>query len=248
MKTSHIYLFVLSMVFQSCGPVMYSNVGQNTPLFKEKGEFTGNAGFAYSGPSEDAGGVGLQAAYAVSDHWAVISSFYSMGDSDPEGWRGRGSYFEIGGGYFGYNNNKRLVYELLGGVGFGSIKNNSNTENRFVDLSFTKPFIQPSIGYSVEHFEIAFTPRIGAASFGSISYNLNPEHKESLDQWINDYDGNFFLEPGITLRGGMKNVKLHLQYVFSTFGDEAYSNTGFFSTGLQFLISEKRYLSAPSGQ
>jgi len=34
-------------IFGSCSPAIYSNVGQNTPMFTEKGEFSINA--AYSG-------------------------------------------------------------------------------------------------------------------------------------------------------------------------------------------------------
>ncbi len=82
MKTKNqlpILLISTAALFSSCNPVLYSTVGQNVPLFTEKGEVTLQAGYAASfGNNTDADGVAIQAAYAVSNSIAVMGSFYSL--------------------------------------------------------------------------------------------------------------------------------------------------------------------------
>ena len=72
------FSLMIAGMLTSCGPVLYSNVGQNVPLFQEKGEFSGQLSYSNSDGAWVADGVGLQGAYAISDKVGVISSFYSL--------------------------------------------------------------------------------------------------------------------------------------------------------------------------
>src|SRR5436190_23999941 len=84
------YLSLFAGCISSCAPVLYTSVGQNVPLFKEKGEVaisggasnTENSGNDYLYDYSSADGVNLQAAVAIKDNFAVMSSFYSLKNSN----------------------------------------------------------------------------------------------------------------------------------------------------------------------
>ena len=69
-----ICIFIIPNLFMACGPVLYSNVGHNVPLFQEKGEFSGQVSYSGSDGAWAASGIGLHGAYSVSDKVALISS------------------------------------------------------------------------------------------------------------------------------------------------------------------------------
>jgi hypothetical protein len=242
-------LTVMLVSVTSCSPVLYSTVGQNVPLFKEKGEVSMSASYASANNGD---GLSLQASGAVGNHVAVIGSFYTLSEehNDNDGWRGKGSYGEIGAGAFGtLNPAGNLVYEAFAGVGSGSIKN-ARYENT-VDVKFFKPFIQPSIGYTSKWFEAAFTPRLGVVSYTSHTFvwsGAEPNEAEFLEANFEREKTTFVFEPGLTFRTGYKGIKLQIQYNYTTFspweddeGDMPAVNADFFSIGVHYMIS-KRYL------
>jgi hypothetical protein len=107
----------------SCSPVIYSNVGHNTPMFTEKGEFAINGFYAEAWATEgitETKGFSLQAAYAIDDHWAAMGSLYSLKKveeaDDTYNWEGNGTYWELGGGRYGKLGLDWLAYEVFGGV------------------------------------------------------------------------------------------------------------------------------------
>lgn len=80
----------------------------------------------------------------------------------------------------------------------------------------TKLFIQPSLGYSDESIEIAFTPRITSVNFSNSDVNITKGNLSPAE--FNDFDHTtsyVFFEPGITLRGGLEYVKGHMQVAYS---------------------------------
>ncbi|WP_268036487.1 hypothetical protein [Algoriphagus sp. PAP.12] len=246
LQYSVLVLFV-SALLQACSPVMYSNVGQNVPLFKEKGEVFLQGGISGSDGEESVSGGGFQFAYAISDHWQSNVSFYSLGDkttSDPDEWRGSGSYLEIGGGYYGASLNKKWVYELSGGLGFSGIKNKvGGVKQDHTDVSHFKPYIQPSIGLSLKNFELAFTPRIAYNTFLKTNYEISePSFLNEVQDFLAKRSDFLILEPGFTLRGGFENIKFQTQLVLASFGQEnsQFINDVFFSLGLAFLIPSQK--------
>jgi len=246
-----IYIIVIPNLFMACGPVLYSNVGHNVPLFQEKGEFSGQIAYLGSDGAWSASGIGIQGAYSVSDKVALISSFYSMKDDELNNvnnlWEGNGSYFEIGGGLFGGDPDKIFLYEAFAGMGIGGIQNQSLVNRgEFINLRFLKPFIQPSVAFSSRYVDVALTPRIAYLTYtAKDDFNFVQEGGEQLNpsQYFNKNDRKVLLEPGVVLRGGLPGIRLEIQYSYSTLGEStdeiSLINNQFLSVGLRFLISNR---------
>jgi hypothetical protein len=250
MKTNHlidILLMLSAASLLSCSPLIYSNVGHNTPMFNEKGEFAINGSYAEAWNPDgftETQGIALQAAYAIDDQWAAIGSFYSLKNAveadDTYNWEGNGTYWEIGGGRYGKLGMDWLAYEVFGGFGSASIKNEDYLSPDYLNINFTKPFIQPSIGFVNRYVDVIFTPRIGYVIFADPSFNFGSgEIAYEIPK-----DGIVF-EPGVTLRAGYESIKLQVQYNYSTYsyGSSTELNAGanntYISIGLHLLISNR---------
>ena len=242
-----LFLFLAAASFYACGPVLYSNVGQNVPLLQEKGEFSGQFSYSASSGAWSADGIGLQGAYAVSEKVGIISSFSSLWGTDESQdyeWEGNGTYFELGAGLFGGKQENKFLYEAFAGVGSGSIKNSSLVNRgEFFNVKYLKPFIQPSVAFSTKYFELAFTPRIAYLTYTSQDdFNLvrNPEQLNTQDYFDENHNTVVF-EPGIMIRGGFPGAKLELQYNHSSLKEPLEENSvindEYFSIGLRFIIA-----------
>jgi len=215
MKTRNMSLcsaltFVIVAAFAaSCSPVLYSTVGQNVPLFHEKGEVALSGS---RGSTDHATGFSGNLAVAVTDKIAIISSLHSLSAG---GNAGSGTYFEFGGGRFWHNPKATVVAELFGGVGFGTI--NNSPSGGTVKLSYVKPFIQPSIGISGKVCDLAFTPRLAWISYTSKSGFTGADAQSIIDKFYDEKKNTIAFEPGVTFRIGYKNVKLQAQYNYTTF-------------------------------
>jgi hypothetical protein len=241
-----ILLLFIAAISNGCSPVMYSTVGQNVPMFKEKDELTINAAYAvvYGEDYTDGNGLGIQAAYAISNKWAAMASYYNLNNlENPEEdeWNSHGSYFELGGGYYGAIS-KKFRYEVFGGLGYGSISNKVAMDN--VDVSFLKPFIQPSAGFVTRYFDFIFTPRVSFITFTSYSCNIRDKNLEmQANAFCEENKNALAIEPGFTMRIGADPVKLQLQYNRTSFDSSTPQiypvNRDYFSIGLHILISNK---------
>lgn len=239
-------IVISEFLLQSCAPALYTNVGQNVPMFKKKGEVAFAVGRGSTGNDHgSAEGISMQAAAAVGKSTEIISSFYSMkndgGDSE-----GSGNYFELGIGKFKYGEESKLTGEIIFGTGFGSIRNSMGSDH--INLKYVKPFIQPSGGFSSKVLDIAFTPRIALVSFTSKSERISDSQQQrSLDAFWNENKTSMVFEPGFTIRLGFQNVKLQFQYSHSSFnyewpdGTDRYSAVfdNFASFGAFVLISDR---------
>lgn len=254
MKTKNqlpILLISTAALFTSCNPVLYSTVGQNVPMCTEKGEVALQAGYAASfGKDTDADGVTIQAGYAVSNSLAVMGSYYSLKGlkeqgfigSAPSEWDSKGSYMELGVGKYGTFTSKSFAWEVFVGLGSGAIKNNKFID--YVDCKLLKPFIQPSFGYISKYIDVIFTPRIGVVSYTSHSSSLvDPQQTQQTYDFFDSNKNTFVFEPGITIRGGYKSMKIQLQYNTTTFkadiNNDAITvvNKDYISIGIYFLIT-----------
>lgn len=195
----------LVLCASSCSPGLYSTVGQNVPLFTQKGEV------ALSGGKSDAindydilSGFHAQIAAAVDSNLAVISSLYSLRAREgmrSGDWSGGGSYLEVGVGKFSSNKASKVRVEAFIGAGLGSLKN--KFENKYLNARYIKPFIQPTVGFSSKYFDAAFTPRLAWVSFFSRSDRLDPEENMLVEDFFMQKGRTLVLEPGFTLRGGV---------------------------------------------
>lgn len=231
-----------------CSPVPYQVVGHNAPLLRGKNEVNVNAALA---GGEDASGLGLQTAWAFDSTWALMSSYYSMKSAstwdEPEEWKGKGRYFELGIGSFAARGRaKGVVYEGFLGTGFTRIRNHYQ-ENK-LDVNYMNTFVQGSLGYSTPVIDIALTTRISYMRYTNKSYSFTElEHQERADNFFDKNNSKILFEPGITFRIGYRNLKAHLSYVTSTFkekGDivetgELQLNTDFVSFGLNCVFTNR---------
>jgi len=240
-------LVLAAASFYACGPVLYSNVGQNVPLLQEKGEFSGQVSYSASSGAWSASGIGFQGAYAVSEKVGIISSFSSLWGSDDSPdyeWEGDGTYFELGAGLFGGKQENKFLYEGFVGIGSGSIRNTSLVNrSEFMNVKYLKPFLQPSIAFSTKYFELAVTPRIAYLTYTSqddFNFGPNPEQLNPQEYFDENHNTVVF-EPGIMIRGGFPGAKLELQYNHSSLKEPLEGNSvindDYFSIGLRFIIA-----------
>ncbi|MFZ6009617.1 MAG: hypothetical protein ACOYXT_04655 [Bacteroidota bacterium] len=239
---SGLFAICISGLFVACAPVLYAPTGQNVPLFHEKGEANFSLGHS---STDDAEGINMMAATAVTSKLAIIGSFYALSESnsDPDLWKGTGRFFELGAGRYGtFGKTQVFAYEIFGGLGYGSIKNNSSDSQ--IEATFLKPFIQPSIGLGGKVAEIAFTPRIAVVTYTSHRINLtDPTYRQGAE----DKKTTFVVEPGLTARVGYKNIKLQFQFSVTGFSydtndDYRLVNDDYVSIGLNYCVT-KRYRS-----
>jgi hypothetical protein len=230
-----------SIIFSGCTPVLYSNVGQNVPMFTQKNEIAGSVNYGISGSEV----FSIMGAYAVSDKWAAIASYYSisgMGSGDYD-WSSKGSYFEMGGGRYGTFSNATFAYEIFGGIGFSGV--NNTRKDDVIKANYVKPFIQPSVGIISKHAEIIFTPRIAYVGYTNSSCRTGDAMlRNQVDNYFNSNGSKFVFEPGVTMRLGFEKVKFQFQANHSFFNatrsEDLYPvEDNFMSVGLFLLISNR---------
>jgi hypothetical protein len=225
MKVGHIILFwlvAMGIALTSCGPVLYNSVGQNVPLFREKGEAQvaggvslsmSENGLAYNSSS----GVVVQGALAATNRVALISSFnYFSGDSYDE-WSHDSFYFEVGAGIYKPLEDSKAILELLGGIGSGFMNNQSSGAPDFVKATYIKPFVQPSFGWRFRVVELAITPRIALVNYVQHSSSMfNSDIESDINNFFATRKSSVVFEPGLTFRAGGK-IKFQYQFNYTTF-------------------------------
>lgn len=208
MKKVLTYLLTL-FVLGSCSHSYYIPTTANVPLLKEKNELRATLS---GGGGGDISTVDFQGAYSVTNHFAVMTNFMSArGSDDDTNSSGSGNCFELGAGYF-TPLEKNGVFEIYGGFGFSNQQHTYNSGGR-ADLAFRKIFVQPSIGLSLNSFDLAFTPGFSSVSFHKVDNQLlsTDVNFEEVDQ-IAKNNVSLLFEPALTIRAGWKHVKFQTQF------------------------------------
>jgi hypothetical protein len=235
-------ILLLAVSLSGCTSYYVPNT-QNVPLFKEKNEFRISATKAFVTTE-------VQAAYSVTHNIAVMANFMRVRDmamTDPS-W-GRENYIESAIGYYTPFMEKG-VFEIYGGCGFsnqyyqysyfsvGSLRNSSGTAS----FSFTKFFIQPSVGFTSGIFDFAFSARLSNLHYYKINSKINVGNSEySKLDLIRQNTNSFVFEPAFTTLIGFKYVKIQLQSGVAINLNNPNSNfqTPLGSLGLQIAIPKK---------
>lgn len=230
-----IYVFLIITMLTSCS-VYVPNV-VNAPLMNKKGEATIAAHLGDGGH--------LQASYAITNHIGVMTNLMAVVDkfeNDTETKKGTGSLYELGLGYFSGSSSSNAIFELYGGAGFGQVSIDktmmSNNITTKFDANAVRYFVQPSIGGRWQIFEAAFSTRMSAVNYSSISTSYSENELKSDKLWELDKTTWMFIEPALTLRAGLKNIKFQAQIGKSikvTSKDLNYSS-GFINAGLFFRM------------
>lgn len=209
MKTSLICTALLLTVC-SCTPTFYMPDTQNVPLFSARKQThiagTGNGDM-----------INLQLAHAAGDNFGVMLNGALVPDkTDENGNGGKGSYIELGGGYFTPVSDN-FIFEVYGLAGFGSMRNvnasstdsNPGTTGIF-ESNLTRISLQPAFGFVSKYFSAAVSGRIASLNYMNPKGSLVWEGEEQVAR-ISDKSNYFLMEPALTLRAGLPKVKLQYQ-------------------------------------
>jgi hypothetical protein len=196
---------------------------------KEKGQTNITIGI---NSSESTDGFELQGAYGLSDKIALQLNTDWV--SSPDGSSsGSGHLIELGAGYY-KNLSKHFVFETYGLVGFGSLKYEDNhTSHQEINANFFRIGVQPSISFSSKYFVASLSGRLANLNYNSVSGNhIDVDYlKANNSYWL--------IEPALTLQGGLKNIKIQLQYQISENMTDHYfsQDYGLFSLGLKVNLN-----------
>lgn len=216
-----LFLLLPAFVFGSCSPIFYSPPAQNVPLFTQEKEFTVSASLT---DAESAGGINMNAAYAVSPHMGIVvngSGYFPDSKSDSTSY-GSGGLIEAGAGYFTPVAEK-FVFETYGLLNYGWMRNSfpesaerhPETDGKIL-ANLIGIAVQPSFGFKTKYFEAALSTKTGLIKYTNIRGHLieqNDDQSEegSQQSYLSDRKNNFMIEPALTLRGGWDFLKIQLQ-------------------------------------
>ncbi len=241
MKKILIIIFVSSALASCYSPrYVYSPPTQNIPILKEKNDvevvafYAGSLNMASSNKNYNRG-MDLHAAYAVSDHFALMvnengrwerngNSDFHPKDSSSLSYKR--NFTEIAGGYYSrIGQNNKTFFQIFGGAAFGksTILDNAILSgipvDKFHKSNVTKIFIQPAfIGNFTDNFSLSFSSRFTRVGFSHIQtdYTAEEVHRYKLDSLSNFKI--FFFEPAMNITFGFPDVpvKFRFQSTFST--------------------------------
>jgi hypothetical protein len=218
MKTKFLFILALGFILTSC-KTLYKPTMQNVPMLNGKSDFRSTLSYN-----------NYQFAYAVSDNFGVMlnghhnknewsSSFDSISRND---YFTRRYSLDAGLGYF-RNLSENTVFECYAGGGYGGYQfdydiytNDVYERTNAYQTASWRSFVQPSIAYRDDIFEIAFSARfMGVGFFDVVSRNYTQD--ELISENLNNLNQHFypFIEPAITLRVGHRMAKFHVQCIYS---------------------------------
>ncbi|MGV3640602.1 MAG: hypothetical protein ACO1NZ_08800 [Adhaeribacter sp.] len=213
----------MALSLEGCFPKYYSPNAHNVPLLRHKGETTGS--ISVGGGEVVNLGVDAQASTALTNHFALMGNFYAAGGKDTGG-SARGSFFELGGGYyspfapklFKTSNTMEgflkpsLIFSAFGGGGLGTVINYYDEEKIKSSRSkFTRVFVQPAIGLKTSYLEAALSLRLANLHYYSTRKRDGMTGYQGRAMDFFGENSIFLWEPGLTVRGGWDYIKLQAQ-------------------------------------
>lgn len=207
------FLIVLLFTLSNCNHYYYAPNSHNVPLFKDKGEARAMVAFS---AGDEVEAMEFQGAYALTNHIGLMANgFYVNSETSSE--YGKGPYIEFGSGYF-RSLNDLFIVEGYGGAGWGKSRHlygptyHTPYDKMTASASFSKFFIQPSIGLTTPGFDIALSTKLSGVNFQKITHSSNLY--EGIDYelaYLKNHKFSLLFEPALTIRGGWKHIKLQLQ-------------------------------------
>jgi hypothetical protein len=213
--TSIFYKTLLAFSFLStigCGSAYYKPTSMNIPNFKEKNEF-----FLAANAHVSLRGGDVQAAYAVTDHFAVQGNYMkNLAEDNSSGGSFLNSYSikitkeitfgECAIGYFMQRNNFG-TFSLFAGYGTGKVSN--VIENRGqATADFSKVFVQSSLGFREKYAEFVCSAKLATLEYTNLNHTYTSmdklDHLNALKNTIP------MLEFGTVMRFGGEKIKAQL--------------------------------------
>lgn len=240
MRSPSLLLPVLAIVLFSCetSRYLYSHSLPNQPAFEEKGESkVGGYVLMGDGGLGDKGNTAIdgQAAFALTDHFAVTASYYnrkeldngSGGGLNADAIRYKRNLVELGGGYFQkINKAGRGFFNMYGGFGYGKFsirdvgKDNDMLDYfRYHDVNIFKMYLQPGFRLG-GRFSLLLLWRFSMVHYHNLNTNYTTEEQANFElNKISKTRTQFFFEPTagfqfaipsaewIKIEGGMSFVR-----------------------------------------
>lgn len=203
-------LFAAAMGFAGCNPIYYSPNTQNVLMPAAQGDV------AVAGMT-DGNRFELQAAYALNDAVALQlnGGVFDRNEDDSEDG-GSGKFVEVGAGYVG-RVDQNVSWEIVGLLGAGSVENDfpSTIDDNLgttgtLSADLLRFGVQPALGYRSKYFEAAASSRFVGLSYRNIEGSLIYGGEDQVEM-LNGANRYFLVEPALTLRAGLENVKLQIQ-------------------------------------
>jgi hypothetical protein len=233
MRNKNLILFsFVCIAIASCRTprYIYSPAPPNNPYFREKGEsklaaYYSTGADANELTSEYNNGFDLQAAYAVSNHFALTADYFKRSEKDAIYEYDR-TYFDtslirykrnltsFGLGYFtSLTKDKKISMNVFGGLGFGKYSFNDNGFNngtpysRYYSSDMSKWYIQSSINFFIgDYFRTGLIGKASFVNFKNISTSYTLDELKYLD--LDRVPGRTltFFEPTWNIQVTFKNI------------------------------------------
>lgn len=248
----------------------YSPTAHNVPVFTKQGDTKLSGSYSSNLDFNDdqsqynrnrANGFDVQAAVAVTDHFAVQGSYYNRRERNYD----YGSYpfdsvtinanremYEVGVGYYKpFGSKQRGIFSIYGGVGFGKMNlKEQGTDHdlmqpysRYMDARLLKYYLEPAMTFRAgEVFNISLATRFSGLRFRNIQTNYSLQEKQNFNlDSLNRYTW-YMVEPCVINSFGFKKLpgmRIEYQFGFSILLSEfdSFNYRPFnFSLGLKFDI------------
>ena len=192
-----------------CGSTYYKPTSMNTPNFKEKNEL-----FLAANAHASLRGGDVQAAYALTDHFAVQGNYMkNLAEHNSSGGSFLNSYSikitkeitfgECAIGYFMQRNNFG-TFSLFAGYGRGKVSN--VIENRGqATADFSKVFVQSSLGFREKYAELVCSAKLATLQYTNVNHTYtSTDAINNLNALKNTIP---ILELGTVMRFGSEKIK-----------------------------------------
>lgn len=216
MKNSRIFYFLVfsSLLIAACSPTYYIPNTQNVPSFTSKGQSA--ITLAANGNQGE-----LQGSFAATEHLGILVNTALYFPRNAENGSGGSGYLgELGAGYFS-ELGENFSFETYGLIAVGSMENHfPHTVSQFpattgdINSKLLRVGIQPSFSYRSDFFEACLSTRLQSLNYTGITGTLIFDGQDQY-AYLNSNSSLLQLEPALTLRAGIENVKFQAQYVQS---------------------------------
>lgn len=223
---SFILVFFVN-AFSSCSPRIYFPDRTNAPMLREAGEVkltsslkvqnNAEAPKTVLSPSFDLAvspvkGLGIMACYRSTNRYSNEEDFYDYNYQDSIHYTGNRAEFGLGY-YLPFGS--RGLFDLYGGVGFGSLKR-KNLQNYFgnYEAKYFQVFLQPSVGfYANDVFEMCGGVRLQLQKYSNFTTDTAKFRYEFTEPNTDITDPTFLIAgPFMNLNVGYQYVKFNMQF------------------------------------
>ena len=230
---NHIYFISyvsIFMFFSSCFKTYYYYIPKQQSVlnFKEKGDL--NLSYSSGAKSTETVAIGC----AITNNVAINTQFHTMAEN--EGERREKENVLTNNEIILFKNYKNFIPALNMGYGIGKLYRYSND----FDLRMRTMYLQPSIGYSNNYFDVGFSCKVSNTYYRLKMFNPSPTENYDF-QDVGSREFHFF-EPAFTLGVGYKFIKLRVQtiniYQFNSSRMNFHDNNLYISLNLSYNINK----------